>query len=293
MAQLNMYDFDFDSKSNSNNDRYFQEKTVNFTCYIHPKHHHFKDIPEYNIGIVSRDIVTISSDVADFKTIQNEIANLLAKTDCVKYMYYDCCKQWYIQYGTQPLVNSLSEQPISTMSLYSEIDYYYCKLNALKCAKNIINITRYLGVSPFYFKNLGVNIDFIKQHGYMLNEIIYVTAKNLSYSECFDDFECLPISILNCKKWSSSCLFYTKKTETNEIVVSYQRLLGDRNSYYFLERLLKTTVSTNNFYFMRRRGYISLVDGVDKDYIDTNDANFHIWKYLFDYNVHLAICSYI
>jgi len=145
--------------------------------------------------------IIYSFQMADFPKVQDIVHDVLDSIESVSCVYDSCCWTWRIQYGTIDLVNVIDWQQQRT---------YADKFEPLEEMCETVRLTKLLGVSPSYFKKLGISFDARKNFS---NTIYYATVrakvkfphlvKNID-----DDDLPGPIPIGFPRRWSDNSVCY-------------------------------------------------------------------------------------
>jgi len=239
-----------------------------------------KQLPTH-IAIPNFNNLIIPDSVASFDDIHDALIETLRATDCV--VIDDNPEQWciWIRYGTLPIFPTLE---VRQRSIYD------CKKEILMDLCSLVQIKQVLNVGIRHFMYGGTHIDTIKIDKYesVIREAalkaINKMPHNFSYSE-----DCIPMptSIFGPRRWSDSCIYYTRDAITGYVVAEFERILGDHKSANFIRHTMIEALSTPNLLWRKRKDYISLLEGTN---MDTNNS--HITQYLFNFYVCCEVCQY-
>jgi hypothetical protein len=190
----------------------------------------------------------------DVEIIKKHINDVLSKIEGLRFTYNEKKFCWEIEFGTKPIQLTVEQDDYKLLEIITNKKYV-----AIQAA-----------------------------------EKAYEKAQsNELYEELFDfgeDEFLPPIPMYDYEngKWCRIIIYLSYDEVKNLIFVEFHRVNGDRNSFYPILSIIKTSLNDDMFLnWLKRSAYIILSEGVE--YHHKN----HIMKYLFDDNVKREICSFL
>ena len=153
-----------------------------------------------------------------------------------------------------------------------------------------IRITRFMGVSPFYFKRLGVDKKQCFYRKQCIENVAEEAIRRLpieieppfAYNDNDDEYEYMG----RPRHWSLSRIYYIQFND-GSIAILVDGYSGDHNSIAFIKRelvrqLTDDAISLMNrqICFEKRLPYLSLLEGIDLDDLESDDPKHYLLNLL-------------